>query len=382
MDIIGNIFGDDNFPFYNKYTTNIEKILALASHECEHYLQYLDYKNKKFSKKSYIWTCSEIMREYVSRDVIIKFRKIFDEYRTNHGFKEIETQAFIHGWHDAGQFLYKYGYKLTSGINQSIGKVWWLNKNREQLAIQHEPVGVIEKNENGTKTKEFRMQSSLIDTYNVKKLIECVGAHYYLVKEYPILKNFFKENGICKSADELIQSYCHLEDEYQNNPRGETRQSVDEKKEIYRDFLHYKFRTDDIQLPKDEKRKGLYSTVCKDLILYDSISLQSAFDYNPTGEIKSLYEGIIRIKINRMLKIANYLQQLDSTKTIQDELKTYIEEMCRVYETSKLMYKDRPANIDTTIDELKLKLKIVDEFGKPKKIAPRNIEGRESAINI
>lgn len=352
-------YGHHEYPSYREFTSSVESLICTAEHECEHYLQHMDTLNGVLSRRSYDYICFEVIDRFVSLEQIFQANQR-REYQLNYDYKGVENQANIQGWYDAGRFLLRYGYNF-SGIGKGIGKAWWNSRNRAQMAFQR----VI-----NVEGKKYKL---LIDDYDVKMLIRHVSNHPELLKEFQQLSCFFDSNGQLKSDETLVSEYCKIEDEY---PSNKTRHQVDSEQDVYREFLCFRFNSDDLQIPSDEESRKKYAKVCRDLILNDVISLQGAFDYDYEDKVKKEYEMIVNSKIKRISKVDDVLKQVDSNQSMQDSLAPYIVETCRVYETAKEMYRKMPADTESQLSELKSK------FGITKKIEPRDISGRESAINI
>lgn len=268
-----------------------------------------------------------------------------------------------YGWYDAGNFLLKYGCNDFNGIKKGIGRAWWNCRAKEAIAFQI------------AFDKDGKEEKRLLDNYNVTMLVKCVGKNPQLLKRYPQLEQFFYGNGQLKSDMELATSYCLLEKEY---PNISTRKQVDSKKSVYREFLYYRFKQGDLQMPNsnDEIAKKIYADVCKDLILNYLESLQYAFDYQFEDEEKDDYEAAVKLKINVIGKITDVLKKVDKEKQNENSLIPYITETFRVYETAKKMYKKMPTSIDENISLLK------SQFSISQKIEPREPDGRDSAMNI
>ena len=51
----GNVYGDTNsYPFHGDKTTELERILLISNHECEHYFQHYDLNNGILSKNLFL----------------------------------------------------------------------------------------------------------------------------------------------------------------------------------------------------------------------------------------------------------------------------------------------------------------------------------------
>ena len=103
--LIDSFKNDKGYPFYPEFSNELERIIFVSLHECEHYFQYYDFTNNQFNLRTYYWTIYKIS--------MINNPK---EYSVNYSYKQIENYANIHGWHDTGLFLARHHYKRNIDI--------------------------------------------------------------------------------------------------------------------------------------------------------------------------------------------------------------------------------------------------------------------------
>lgn len=330
-----NFFREDlGYPFYSEFSNELERMIFASLHECEHYFQHYDFANNQFNLRTYYWT-------------IYKISKMNNptEYSVNYSYKQIENHANIHGWHDTGVFLAKHHYKGNTDIIP-----FFQSTARQELSHQKAE------------------KTDLIEYYNVLCLIWKCKESPYLIENYPILKEFFvndgNEKGSLKNLNLLVSQYNQLERHHK---------STEEKQIIYHEFFNFLFNKD-INLINNNC--GL---IVLDLITSDLISLQGIFDY--TNSKESEKRNVIRKKVNRIIKYYDVIERLnllnvqDAFGSIIDIITDRFKEMLKVYETSKSMYNNYDEKIEIIINELRNRFSYFD-------VELRNEEGRKSAINI
>lgn len=325
---------NQGYPFYPEFSNELERMIFVALHECEHYFQHHDFANNQFNLKAYYWIIYDIT----------KMNKP-GEYKVNYSYKQIENQANIHGWHDTGIFLSKHHY------NRNLDIIPFLQSTARQ-ELSHQKAD----------------KTDLIEYYNVSSLIKQCFSHPSLVDSYHLLKEFFvsegNEKGTLKNIELLIDQYNQIERHHK---------STEEKQKIYQEFFNYLFNKD---INVINKNCGL---IVLDLITSDLISLQGIFDYTNSKENEK--RNVIKKKIKRIIKYYDAIERLnilgvqDIFDSISDIINDILKETLKVYETSKLMYNNFDEEIEKTINELRNRFNFFDvEF--------RNQEGRKSAINI
>ena len=325
---------DQGYPFYSEFSNELERMIFASLHECEHYFQHYDFVNNQFNLRTYYWT-------------IYKISKMNNptEYSVNYSYKQIENHANIHGWHDTGVFLAKHHYKGNTDIIPFLQST-----ARQELSHQKAE------------------KTDLIEYYNVSCLISKCKENPYLIENYPILKEFFvndgNEKGSLKNLNLLVSQYNQLERHHK---------STEEKQIIYHEFFNFLFNKD-INLINNNC--GL---IVLDLITSDLISLQGVFDYTNSKEKEK--RNVIRKKVSRIIKYYDVIERLnllnvqDAFGSISDIINDRLKEALKVYETSKSMYKNYDEEIERTINELRNRFNYFD-------IESRYEEGRKSAINI
>lgn len=329
----------NDYPYFSDTTTEIERLLFVASHECEHYFQHFDCKNGILNLKSYYMVIREITGNSKN-----------DEYSKNYNYKQIENQANINGWGFVGTFLAQYGY--GNGEKKGRFRAWLQASARDSISFQKKD------------------KSMIIEDYNISTLIDECYKHPSYIDKYPILKRFFESEKTSKRKG-CLKDVSVLIDDYNKLPRN--MQASHEEQQIYREFFYYLFNKKPELI---DKKSG---NLVLDLIVEDLYSLQSIFDYKKDSKGKN---RVIEIKVGRIIKFYNFIEKLGLTQsiieprgTIEEKIKNTLKELLKVYETSKKMYNNKDENIETLMNGLR------SEFDMPE-IQFRNPEGRDSAINI
>lgn len=334
------------YPFFADQTRELDRILLISNHECEHYFQCFDYKKGILSRKSFSWIIFYLINKYTDKNSQGK-----SEYKVNYNFKEIENYANIQGWYDTGLFLARH---KSLNIDQDVlNKLWLQSSARQNISSQ--------KGKDGKK--------EIIENYNIRELIEIVDKNPSVIDQIPILSNFFYvqrtpiKRGKLKDLTVLLSQYKMIEQQYGNE---KSREQVEEEKFVYRQFFYYLIGKDASIV------SSKYNDVLYELALYEFISLQGIFDIENKQE--DSYERISKIKIDR---ICNFLNRLEENKAdkLCDKLMNIAKETLKVYETSKLMYNDYNASVEKY-------MRIIREFFSLDNIEYRNPEDRKSAINI
>lgn len=325
---------NQGYPFYSGVSNELERMIFVSLHECEHYFQHYDFVNNQFNLRTYYWTVYKISKMNNP-----------NEYPVNYSYKQIENYANIQGWNDTGIFLARHHY--TGNINimpflQSFA--------RQELSHQKAE------------------KTDLIEYYNVLCLLSKCKDNPNIIDNYPILNEFFvsegNEKGSLKKTDLLIAQYNKLQRHHK---------STEEKQTIYKEFFRYLFSKD---IDIINSNSGL---IVLDLITSDLISLQGVFDYTNSNENEK--RNVIKKKVNRILKYYNRLEALnllneqDNFGSISDIINNTLKETLKVYETSKLMYNNYDESIENNINVLRNRFNCFNvEF--------RNPTERKSARNI
>lgn len=334
------------YPYYSDITTELDRMLLIANHECEHYFQKYDLENNKLTKGSFAFLLYHLFNRYTPVSPNGK-----SEYQVNYNYKEIENYANTQGWYDTGMFLVR--HKSSKVNRELVHKLWLQSSVRQNVSYQ--------KNKDG--------KTQIIEDYNMETLRRIVYIHPSLVEQYPLLSTFFygkdydKESGKLKGLDVLLSQYLKIEQDYGH---GKTRYQVEEEKYVYRQFFYY-------LLGKDASIvSNGYETLLYDLALYDLISLQGIFDI--AKKAPKSYERVSKIKADRINAFVDRLEELKAYE-LCDNLRDKTQETLRVYETSKLMYRDTNNNVEASMLCLRNRFDLTE-------VESRNPEGRKSAINI
>ena len=176
------------------------------------------------------------------------------------------------------------------------------------------------------------------------------------------------ENNILEENTIVEVTSAELENMKNNiNATGNTEiYQVEEEKYVYRQFFYY-------LLGKDASIvSNGYETLLYDLALYDLISLQGIFDI--AKKAPKSYERVSKIKADRINAFVDRLEELKAYE-LCDNLRDKTQETLRVYETSKLMYRDTNNNVEASMLCLRNRFDLTE-------VESRNPEGRKSAINI
>lgn len=339
-------FGDvTSYPFFANQSRELDRLLLIANHECEHYFQYFDYKKGILSRKSFSWLVNLLTNRYTSKN-----SQGQSEYQVNYGYREIENYANIQGWYDTGLFLTRHKSKLD---RQFLSKLCLQSTARQSLASQ--------KGRDGKRL--------IIEDYNIKQLMYIVYMHPSLVGNCPLLSYFFlgkeagNKRGKLKDLDTLLYQYQLLEQQY-GKTKG--RYQVEEEKFVYRQFFYYLIGKDASMVPSQ------YDDVLYDLAFYDLISLEYLFDIEKKPEIP--YQKVSKIKVNRIITFLNRLEE-NKAYDLLDKLMSTAKEVLKAYETSKLMYNDYNDSVEKCMQIIRDHFWLDDiEF--------RNPVGRISALNI
>ena len=324
-----------SYPFYGEFTNEVERLLLVPDHECEHYFQAFDCQNNRFTLGAYYY-------------VIYQITKLNEpeEYHKNYAYKQIENQANVRGWQDVSRFLAKHQYRKKSTIFPALQSA-----ARSELSHQ--------KSE----------KSDLIEYYNISSLIKHCYIQPNLIDKYPLLQEFFincgNNKGLLKDTASLIENYNIL-------PR---RHVVSQEKQIiYQEFFNYLFNQD---INRIDENAGL---LVFDLIESDLISLQGVFDYKDSKPIER--KKVIQEKIDRIIKYYGALSDLnllgtpyDDNNTIEDTMTKHLKETLKVYETAKDMYNNFDEDTESFVNQLRERFNYYDVETRPQ-------VGRMSAINI
>ena len=325
---------NQGYQFYSEYSNELERMILISLHECEHYFEYNDFVNNRLNLRTYYWTIYEISKLNNK-----------EEYRMNYAYKQIENLANINGWGDTGLFLAKHHY------NGNISIIPFLQSSaRQELSHQ--------------KAKK----TDLIEYYNISCLISNCKDNPNIIDKFPLLKEFFvsdeNKKGSLKNINILVNQYNQLQRHHK---------STEEVQIIYHEFFNYLFSKGISEINNN------CGFIILDLITADLISLQGVFDYMNSGLDEK--RNVIKKKVNRIIQYYSRLEMLnllsiqDDFGNINEVINTKLTETLKVYETSKLMYNNYDESIENIINELRSKF---NNFN----IEHRSIEGRKSAINI
>ena len=342
----------DKYPFYANQTTELERMLLIANHECEHYFQYYDVKEGTLSLKSFSWLIFSLLKKYTDTGS--------SEYKLNYSYKEAENYANIRGWYDTGMFLAR--HKSLKNRSESDGDfiAWLQSSARKNLANQ----------------KNTDNKNQIIEDYNIEQLKKIVSLHPSLIEKYPMLSIFFypksegTKYGELKNINLLFNQYLEIENEY---GKTKNRDQVEEEKSIYRQFFYYLLGKDASTVERQ------YSEVLFDLASYDLISLSDIFDI--ANKPEKQYEKIVEIKCKRIHTFISRLEQItpfdndELGKEYYGKLSDRLKETLKVYETSKLMYRDSNEKVESFMKVFRNEFSLDD-------VEYRNPAGKKSAINI
>jgi len=347
----------NKYPFFAGTTSLVDRMLSIAFHESEHYIQRVDLMNGIITKNSFAYLLYLVFNRNIHPENNIT------EYKFNYSFKEIESYANEQGWYDVAWFYARMNY----GREQHKGPfIAWLEcVARGHMAFQKEY------DENG------KIHSKIIENYNIGMLSNIVKLLPKLLDEYPVLKEFYQVNGkegTLKDPKILVSNYMQLESEYRQR-WGEgvkkgydlKRIDVNEKKYIYRQFFYH-------LLDKGYEFNCLNGdVVLSDLIINDLWSLENLFDLRKKNA--NIYEHIVEIKINRIINAINLLMKYNKYDLHSEKIISVVREVLKVYETSKLMYSDSNEDVENYLNVLRQLFGLTEiEYRDPK--------GRSSALNI
>ena len=352
----------DNAKDELKGINNMLLFLMFASHETEHYFQWSKLANGELNPSA----LSALKQTTFNKEIRLPSDddgNTINEYKKNYKYKEVETLANERGFRDVSHFLAKHSYEDCDMLD-AIWQKWFNYGLKSAIASQKE-------------WSNGKYHSKIIEDYNIKNLIEIIGLHPSYVERFPQLKAFFygRENGQMygklRDIDSLVKDYSRLEDEY--NGTLKSRESVEDKKMVYREFFYYLFNQDDFSLPPGLKKE--YSLLLKDLITEDLYSCARVVDYRFGSPIEK--QKILSIKAGRIRKFMGYMSECDLLDEYTSTITSAHREFFKVYETAKLMYPDVASNVDlaNTVTGMR-------EVSGVREIEARNPEGRKSAINI
>lgn len=345
-----------------KGISNMLLFLMFASHETEHYFQWSKLANGELNPSA----LSALKQTAFNAEIYLPSDangNIVNEYKKNYNYKEVETFANERGFRDVSYFLVKHSYDDCDMLD-TMWQKWFDYGLKSAIASQKEW-------SNGS------YHSKIIEDYNIRNLIEIVASHPSYVERYPQLKVFFYGRGNgqlygkLRDIDTLVKDYSRLEDEY--NGTQKSRESVEDKKTVYREFFYYLLNQDDFILPPGSKKE--YSLLLKDLITEDLYSCARVVDYHFGTPIEK--HKILSIKAGRIKKFMGYLSECDLFDEYSSTITSAHREFFKVYETAKLMYPDVASNVELASTVAKM-----GETSGISKVEARNPEGRKSAINI
>ena len=347
----------NQYPFFVGTTSLVDRMLLIAFHESEHYIQRVDLMNGIITKNSFAYLLYLVFNRNIHPENNIT------EYTFNYSFKEIESYANEQGWYDVVWFYARMNYSREQHKGPFIA--WLECVARSHMSFQKEY------DENG------KIHNKIIENYNIGMLSNIVKLLPKLLDEYPVLKEFYQVNGkegILKDPKVLVSNYMKLDSEYRQR-WGEgvkkgydlKRVDVNETKYVYRQFFYH-------LLDKGYDFGCLNGdVVLNDLILNDLFSLQALFDVRKKDQ--NIYQHIVEIKVNRLVRAINLLMQHNKYDSYIEDIIRAASEVLRVYETSKLMYSDANEEVENFVGILRQLFGLTEiEYRDPK--------GRSSAVNI
>ncbi len=157
-------------------------------HEYEHWNQCYNMKNNLLNPTTYIYSKSRLLRGALGeRDN--NGRVTYDEYISNYLFKETERFANIRAFRETGILVGKY-FKNTV-LEYRLHENATLLERQLERGAQYDRDGNIH----------------YIGDYNIEKMEEVLKRNPGLLNSFPILRNFYNDDGSLKSFHDLISVY-------------------------------------------------------------------------------------------------------------------------------------------------------------------------------
>ncbi len=215
--------------------SDLDRFLQVMCHETEHAIQ--EYASKNEDSVIALDTATDkILRDYLTTEK-------YNPYMNNYQYSEIETDANEMGWH------------YSSALLSTLGL-----QNRAKRQIDRESEEVKSNNFEFSFKQNPQNQFVTLEEMQIDELRKIIKENPELKQEYPVLQNFYNNDGTEKPFEELIV------DASKSSRGGETY-------ELYKNYLIYQARQDsfsnlDLSRFNDEEKARIYITATK--LLSDS----------------------------------------------------------------------------------------------------------------
>ncbi len=294
-------------------------LVAVISHELEHYNQEYEMANGKISISAWNYTVSSLLRKDLST-------KEWNEYMANYDYVETEHEANLAGWREAATFLNTYSPMFIDDI-KGANKLY----SRIRLTDKYAHKKEIDSLKN---IKSFDREK-----YNIKHLHRIIKANPNLLKENPVLSIIFDENGL-KNLGKLVKEYT----EYikSDNP------NLKDIEKIFYEAFDYYFSTMDLnEIDKHidkfplEEQYVIFGLIAN---RFDNecVSLKDMMDcYNDKYE-----ELFYKIGSQRILRMQKYYKYMNSHKEKINDLAVHMSELRRKGKGVSIVYGSNIENMN------------------------------------